>query len=85
MRIRTLWWKEENWPTMKKSPKIRSNPAVNGVCDEDDVNRITVTNCLQRIGSKQITFENSFLPIKQALLLQRQVKYVEDILLQEKW
>ena len=32
---------------------------VNGVCDEDTFTRMTVPNCLQRIGSKPITFENA--------------------------
>ena len=37
------------------------------VCDEDPVPRIPVTNCLQRIGSKPITFENSFPPEKSGI------------------
>ena len=60
---------------------------VNGVCDaacselgEDPVPRITGANCLQRIGSKPISYENYCPPINQALILQRQVKYVEDII-----
>ena len=32
---RSLWWKEENWPRLKKAMDIWRNPAVNGVCDED--------------------------------------------------
>ena len=31
---RNLWWKEENWPRLKKSLEIPSNPTVDGVCDE---------------------------------------------------
>ena len=41
---------------------------------------MTVTNCLQIIGSRPITFENAFPPVKQVLLSQNQVKYVEDII-----
>ena len=47
---RTLWWKEENCPSLNKSMERRRNPAVNGVCDaacldlgEDTVPRQTVT------------------------------------------
>ena len=39
-----------------------------------------MTSCLQRIGSKPITFENEFNLKKRALISQRQVKYVEDII-----
>ena len=39
-----------------------------------------MTNCLQRISSKPITFEDSFPPRKQALLSEIQVNYVEDII-----
>ena len=41
---------------------------------------MTVTNSLQSIGSKPIIFENSFPLRKQSLISQRQVKYVEDII-----
>ena len=41
---------------------------------------MTVTNCLQSIGSKMIKFDSASPQIKQVLLLQRQVKYVEDII-----
>ena len=78
--MRTLWWKEENWTTLKKALERRKNPEVNGLCDEDPVPQIIVTNCLQRIGIKPIIFENAFPPIKQALLFQSQVKYVEDVI-----
>ena len=47
---------------------------------EDTVPQMTVANCFQRIGSKPLTYENSFSLIKQALLLQRQVNYFEDII-----
>ena len=39
-----------------------------------------MTNELQRIGSKPITYNNSFPPIKRAFISQSQVKYVEDII-----
>ena len=58
-RMMTLWWKEENWPTLKKYLERQMNPEVNGVCDEDTFTRMTVPNFLQRIGSKPITFENA--------------------------
>ena len=47
---------------------------------EDPFHQQTVTNCLKVIGSKPITYGNSFSPINQALILQVQVKYVEDII-----
>ena len=82
-----MWWKEENWTRLNKDLERRRNPAVNGVCDatflglgEDSVPIMTVANCLQRFGSDTITFENSPSLRKQALLFQRQVKYVEDII-----
>ena len=78
-RMMILWWKEENWPTLKKSLDTWSNPAVNGVCDEDTVPQMTVTLFLQNIGSKPITFYNDSPPRNQALLSQRQVTYVGDI------
>ena len=78
--MRNLWWKEENWPTLKKAMEIRRNPAFNEVCDEGPVTRLTVTIFLQRIGSKTVTFDHSFLPRKQALLFQIQVNDVEDII-----
>ena len=37
-------------------------------------------NCLQRIGNKAITNENAYSPRQGALISQRQVKYVEDII-----
>ena len=43
------------------------------------VPHITVVNCLKNIGSKPITYNNALPPINQALILQSQVKYVEDI------
>ena len=51
------------------------------MCDEDLVTRTKVNNCLQRIGSDTITFENAPSLRKQELLFQRQVKYVEDIII----
>ena len=46
-----LWWKEENWPSLKKDMERGRNPVVNGVCEadflelvEDPVPRKTVTN-----------------------------------------
>ena len=82
-----MWWKEENWPTLKKSLERRRNPAVNKVYDaaclelgEDPVPQMTVANFFQSIGSKPIKFENTSPLRNQTLLLQRQVKYVEDII-----
>ena len=80
MWTRTLWWKEENWPVPKKALERRKNTAVNGVCDEDNILLMTVNNCLQRIGSKPIKFENAPPPGRQEFLSKRQVKYVEDII-----
>ena len=66
-----LWWKEENWPSLKKDMDRGRNPVVNGVCEadflelvEDPVPRKTVTNFLQRTDSKPITYENAFPPEK---------------------
>ena len=79
-----LWWKEENWPTLKKALERQRNPDVNGVCyaaclelDDYLVPQMTFVNCFQRIGSKPIKSDISFLPRNQALLLQSQVKHVE--------
>ena len=65
----------------------RINSGVKRVCDEtclelgkDTVPQQTVTNSLQRIVSKPIAYKNAFPPRKQALLLQRQLKCVEDII-----
>ena len=62
-------------------------PNIYGVCDEGDlelgkypVTLMTVANFLKRIVSKLITYENAFPPRKRELILQRQVKYVEDII-----
>ena len=64
------------------------NPEVNRVCDayflelgDDIFPRQTVTNCLQRIGSKLITYENASPLRNQALLSQIQVRYVEYIII----
>ena len=38
-----------------------------------------MTNFLQRIGSKTITYDNSFPQINRVLIMQRQINYVEDI------
>ena len=83
----TLWQTEEKCPRPNKALEIRINLAVNGVCNadylelgEDPVPRQTVTNFLQRINSKPITYENASPQINQALLSQRQVEYVEDII-----
>ena len=48
---------------------------------EDTVPQMTVANCLQRIGSKPSTFENTSPPTNQVLISKSQVKYVEDIIL----
>ena len=47
---------------------------------EYPVPRITVDNCLKGIGSKPITYKNYFPLITRELLSQRQVKFVEDII-----
>ena len=39
-----------------------------------------MTNYFKRIGSKAITYKNASPPKNQALILQRQLKYVEDII-----
>ena len=31
------WWKEENWPRLKKDLDIWRNPTVDGMCDEGDL------------------------------------------------
>ena len=41
---------------------------------------MTVVNCLQRIGSNPITYDKAYPLRNQELLSQRQVKYVEDII-----
>ena len=75
-----FWWKEDNWTTLKKYLERRRNPAVNGVCDEDNLTRMEVNNSLHRIGSRPIKFENVLPPEKQALISKNQVKYVEGII-----
>ena len=61
-RKRNFWWKEENWPSLKKLLERLSNPTVYRVCDEGDLElcednfpKMTLANFLKRIGSKQIT------------------------------
>ena len=44
------------------------------------VPKMTVVNCLKMIGIKNITYDNTFPPIKWVLLLKSQVKYVEDVI-----
>ena len=78
--MKTLWRKEENWPTPKKALEIWRNPAVNRFFNEDPVPQMTVPIFLQRIGSKPIKFYNASPLRNKALLPQRQVKYVEDII-----
>ena len=72
---------------MKKAMDIRIHPAVNGVCDtscldlgNDTGPQQTVTSFLQRIDINQTTYENASPLGKRKLLLQRQVKYVDDII-----
>ena len=55
----------------------QSKPAVDGECDtaclglvKDIVSLQTVANCLQRIGSKPITYDNSFPKINWSFLSQ---------------
>ena len=84
----TSWWTKENWPRLKKDLVNSRYPDVIGNCDEsclelglDTVPKQTVLNILQRIGRKTIKYENSFPKKKRALLLESQIKYVEDIIL----
>ena len=70
----------------KKYMERRSNPIVDGLCDEyclelgkDPVHRKTVANFLKRIGIKTIACKNSFPMINRLLLSQSQVKYVDII------
>ena len=72
---------------LKKSMERQINPAANGVCDEscfelgkDTINLMTVANFLKRIGSKLITYKNASPPRNQALLPQRQVNCVKDVI-----
>ena len=60
---------------------------VDGLCDvaclelgQDTVPRQTVANCLLRIGFKPITYKNALPMSKRELISQRQVNYVEDII-----
>ena len=82
-----LWWKEENWPRLKKYLERLRNPTVYGVCDErylgfgkDTVPRMTAVIFLKSIGGKPITYDNTFPLRKRAFLLQKKVNYVEDII-----
>ena len=86
-RKRTFWWKEENYPRTNKSLERLRKATVYGVCDEGDLDsgkdivlRMKVVNFLKRIDSKPIAYENAFPLRKRVLLLQRQVNYVEDII-----
>ena len=79
----TFFWKKNNLPSLNTSMEVHRNPAFNGVCDVaclelgiDPVPKKTVTNCLQMIGSKTITYNNASPPRKWELLYQMQVKYV---------
>ena len=63
-------------------------PSLRGHCDEtclelglDPVPKQTVFNVLRRIGRKPITYENVFPVKKRSLLSEKQVKYVEDIII----
>ena len=63
------------------------NPTVYVACDdrdlelgEDPVPLMTMANCLKTIDSKKTTHNNSYPIRKRVLLSQRQVKYVEDII-----
>ena len=56
-------------------------------CDEgfggvglNPVHKQTIFNVLQRIGSKPVTYKNAFPMKKKTLLLENQVKYVEDMI-----
>ena len=60
-------------------------PYFRGKCDEaclelglDPVPKQTIFNVLQNIGSNLITYENALPMKKRELLLENQVKYVED-------
>ena len=72
---------------MKKYMERRSNPTVGGICDEgvfelceDPIPQLAVDNFLKIIGSKTITCNNSFPMSKRVMLYQRQVNYVEYII-----
>ena len=86
-RNRTLWWKEQKWPRLKKALQRQRNPAVNVLCDaaclelgKDTAPQMAVANCLQSIVRKPITYKNAFPPRNQAFISRRQVKYVQYII-----
>ena len=71
----------------EKYLEIQRKENVYGVCDEGDLElgedygpRITVNNCLKRIGGKAITYQCDFFMRNRALPLERQIKYVEDMI-----
>ena len=82
-----FFFKEENWPGIKKYLEILRNPTVDVVCDErdldlseDTVPQMTVVNCLKRIDINPITYEISF-PLRNCtFLLEIQLKYVQDVI-----
>ena len=79
-QMRILWWKQQNWSMLKKALQRQRNPVVSLVCYEDLVPQMIVTNCLQRIGSRPIIFQNSFPLVNQDLLSHNQLKYIEYII-----
>ena len=75
-QMSTLWWKEENWPSLNKAMERHRNPEVSGLCDaaclglgKDTAPQQKVTNCLQSIGIKPITYENAFPPEKAGVAI----------------
>ena len=63
-------------------------PYLRGKCDEDwlelvldPVTKQTVFNVLRRIGRNSITCENVFPVKKISFLSEKQVKYVEDVII----
>ena len=84
---RISWWTEENLPRLNKSLVNSRYPAVRGKCDEaclelglDTVPKQKVFNVLQRIDREPIAYENELPMNKRAFISERQVKYVEDII-----
>ena len=84
---RNHWWKEDNWPRLKKALVNSLYPSLRGQCDEaclklglDPVHKQTVFNVLRRIGRKPITYENHFPMKNRALISENQLNYVKDII-----
>ena len=85
---RIQWWSEANWTRLKEALAKSRDPSFRGQWDVacldlgiDRVPRQTIYNVLRRISRKPITYKNVFPDKKRALLLNSQVKYVEDIII----